>query len=90
MELYEILWKSQYVEKLAANQGGTTMNGKVVEPTPAQFDSYEEAAKFWDTHDTTDYLDEFRTIELQDGLRARNSEMDCHNSVTGNSSKGES
>jgi hypothetical protein len=25
------------------------MNGKPVEPTPAQFDSYEEAAEFWDT-----------------------------------------
>lgn len=66
------------------------MNGKVVEPTPAQFDSYEEAARFWDTHDTTDYLDEFRIVEPQDKLRAHNSKMDCHNSVMRNSSNGAS
>ena len=30
-----------------------------IEPIPEEFESYEEAAEFWDTHDTTDYLDFF-------------------------------
>ena len=33
--------------------------------SPEGFDSYEEAATFWETHDTTDYLNEFRTVELK-------------------------
>lgn len=40
-------------------------------PTPPekgripQFTSYEEEAKWWDTHDITDYLDEFKFVEVQ-------------------------
>ena len=40
------------------------MDKKRVEPTPDNFESYEAAADFWDTHDTTNYLDEFRTVEV--------------------------
>jgi predicted transcriptional regulator len=36
---------------------------KQVEPIPEEFTSYEEAAEFWDSHDTTDYPDAFRTVE---------------------------
>ena len=36
---------------------------KRVEPIPEEFGSYEEAAEFWDTHDTTDYPDAFRTVD---------------------------
>ena len=28
---------------------------KQIDPLPDEFSSYEEAAEFWDTHDTTDY-----------------------------------
>jgi hypothetical protein len=35
-----------------------------VEPLPEEFASYEEAAEFWDNHDTTDYLDDFETVPL--------------------------
>jgi hypothetical protein len=30
--------------------------GKKTDPVPKEFSSYEEAAEFWGTHDTTDYL----------------------------------
>ncbi|MBO1351585.1 MAG: hypothetical protein EBE86_031360 [Hormoscilla sp. GUM202] len=30
-----------------------------------EFASYEEAADFWDTHDTTDYLDSLETVSLE-------------------------
>jgi hypothetical protein len=29
---------------------------KQTDPLPEEFASYEEAAEFWDTHDTTDYF----------------------------------
>ena len=29
-----------------------------------KFKSHKEEAKFWDTHDTTKYLDEFKTAKL--------------------------
>ena len=35
-----------------------------VDPIPERFANYDDAAEFWDTHDTTDYLDQFTTIEV--------------------------
>lgn len=37
----------------------TTKRSKIPE-----FKSYEEEAEFWDTHDTTDFLDEFRPVNI--------------------------
>jgi len=54
---------------------------KAIEPTPESFDSYEAAADFWDTHDTTDYLDEFRTVEYVGELRRRHFEIEIEESV---------
>lgn len=30
-----------------------------------EFSSYEEEAEFWDTHDFSDYWDEFKPVEVQ-------------------------
>ncbi|MBV9867040.1 MAG: hypothetical protein JO316_16930 [Abitibacteriaceae bacterium] len=57
------------------------MDKKHVEPTPDNFESYEAAADFWDSHDTTDYLDEFRTIEVKVELRARHFEVEIDENV---------
>jgi hypothetical protein len=37
---------------------------KQVDSIPDEFASYEEAAEFWDTHDTTDYLSSFETVSV--------------------------
>ncbi|MGZ8843052.1 MAG: CopG family antitoxin [Pyrinomonadaceae bacterium] len=57
------------------------MDKKHVEPTPDNFESYEAAADFWDSHDTTDYLDEFRTVEVNTDLRARHFEVEIDENV---------
>ncbi len=57
------------------------MDKKHVDPTPEHFSSYEEAAEFWDTHDTTDYLDEFRTVEVASELRVRHFEVEIEEDV---------
>lgn len=57
------------------------MDKKHVDPTPENFSSYEEAAEFWDTHDTTDYLDEFRTVEVTSELRVRHFEVEIEEDV---------
>ena len=57
------------------------MDKNNVEPTPANFESYEAAAEFWDTHDTMDYLDEFRTVEVNTELRARHFEVEIDENV---------
>ena len=49
---------------------------KVIDPIPEEFASYEEAAEFWDTHDTTDYLDSFETVEVQSELKTRRYEVE--------------
>ena len=36
---------------------------KARDEIPENFDSYETAAEFWDTHDSTDYIDDFDTAE---------------------------
>lgn len=57
------------------------MNTKPIEATPDNFESYEAAAEFWDTHDTTDYPDEFRTVEVNAELRVRHFEVEIEASV---------
>lgn len=52
------------------------MNDKKVDPIPAEFSSYEEAAEFWDTHDTTDYPENFETVSVESNLRRRHYEVD--------------
>ena len=49
---------------------------KQIDPIPEEFASYEEAAEFWDTHDTTDYPNAFRTVEVQSELRKRRTEIE--------------
>ena len=44
---------------------------KAVDPIPEEFASYEAAAEFWDTHDTTDYLDDFETVLVETQLQQR-------------------
>ncbi|MEM8780389.1 MAG: CopG family antitoxin, partial [Cyanobacteria bacterium P01_G01_bin.49] len=49
---------------------------KAVDPIPEEFSSYEAAAEFWDTHDTTDYLDNFETVPLEAELQERHFEVE--------------
>ena len=49
---------------------------KQIDPVPEEFASYEEAAEFWDTHDTTDYPNAFRTVEVQSESRKRHTEIE--------------
>ena len=57
------------------------MDKTQVDPTPEDFDSYEAAAEFWDTHDTTDYLNEFRTVEVISTLRVRHFEVEIEEDI---------
>lgn len=54
---------------------------KRVDPIPEEFASYEEAAEFWDTHDTTDYPDAFRTIEVTTKFNHRYYEIEIEADV---------
>lgn len=54
---------------------------KGVDPIPEEFDSYEEAALFWDTHDTTDYPDAFRSVEVESEFRSRHYEVELEEEV---------
>jgi predicted DNA binding CopG/RHH family protein len=49
---------------------------KQIDPLPEEFASYEEAAEFWDTHDTTDYLDSFETVTVKATLKRRRYEVE--------------
>ncbi len=54
---------------------------KHVDPIPEEFASYEEAAEFWDTHDTMDYLDAFQTVEVTTEFRSRHYEIELEEEV---------
>ncbi len=49
---------------------------KQIEQLPEEFESYEEAAEFWDNHDTTDYESEFETVEAEVKLKRRRFEIE--------------
>ena len=38
---------------------------------PEEFKSYEEAAEFWDTHESTDFLDELEEVEVKVDIKKR-------------------
>lgn len=48
---------------------------KRIDPLPNEFASYEEAAAFWDAHDTTDYPGAFRTVKVVSQFRNRHYEI---------------
>ncbi len=54
---------------------------KDVDPIPEEFDSYEKAAEFWDTHDTTDCPDAFRTVDVESEFRSRHYEVELEEEV---------
>ncbi len=49
---------------------------KQVDPIPDEFASYEEAAEFWDSHDTTDYPESFETVAVDAELKRRRFEVE--------------
>lgn len=54
---------------------------KQIDPIPEEFDSYEEAAEFWDLHDTTDYPNDFVTVPMGTELRQRHFEVELDEDV---------
>ncbi len=48
---------------------------KRIDPLPEEFANYDEAAEFWDTHDTTDYPDAFSTVKVVSEFRSRHYEI---------------
>lgn len=54
---------------------------KRVDPIPDEFSSYEEAARFWDTHDTTDYPDVFQDVDVKAEFRKRHYQVEVDEDV---------
>ena len=52
------------------------MRKKEVDPIPEKFESYKAAGEFWDTHDTTDYPEAFRTVDAVTKFRRRFHEIE--------------
>jgi len=48
---------------------------KQIHPIPSEFASYEEAAEFWDQHDTTHYPGKLRTVKVVSEFRNRHYEI---------------
>ncbi|MDJ0660601.1 MAG: CopG family antitoxin [Crocosphaera sp.] len=59
------------------------MNNKsnAVDPIPEEFSSYGAAVEFWDSHDTTDYLDDFETVTLEAELQQRHFEVEIDEDI---------
>ncbi len=57
---------------------GNIMNDteKQLDPIPDEFNSYEQAAEFWDAHDTTDYPEAFETVAVETEFRRRRYEVE--------------
>ncbi len=52
-----------------------------IDPIPEEFATYEEAAEFWNTHDTTDYTGDFRTVDVESEFRGRTYEVELEEAV---------
>ena len=49
---------------------------KPVDPIPEEFASYEEAAAFWEVHDTTDYPEALEAVQVDAKLEGRRFEVE--------------
>ena len=56
-------------------------NKKKTDPIPEKFDSYEEAAEFWDTHDTAEYLQDSHPVKVISEFRGRRYEIEIEEGV---------
>lgn len=52
-----------------------------IDPLPEEFPSYEAAADFWDAHDTTDYPDALRTVNVVSSYQGRRVEIELEGDV---------
>ena len=48
------------------------------EKIPDEFKTYEEAAEFWESHDSTDYLDILEEVEIKVNLQKRRASGKIH------------
>ena len=48
---------------------------------PDGFSSYEEAGGFWDTHDSTDYLDQMTPVRMDARIERRHFEVEIDEDV---------
>ena len=53
-----------------------TRKTKKRDPLPEHFASVEEAAEFWDTHDSSDYDEHFVNIDVEVDLKKRSLTVD--------------
>ena len=58
-----------------------SVTDKTPAPLPEEFSSYEEAAEFWDTHDTTKYLQDSRPVKVVSEFRERRYQIKIDESV---------
>ena len=58
-----------------------TPKKKALDLLPEEFDSYEQAAEFWDTHDTTEYLQDSRPVKMAGEFRGRRYEVEIEPGV---------
>lgn len=49
---------------------------KQIDPIPEEFATFEAAAEFWDTHDTTYHVDNFETVGVKSRLKHRRYEVE--------------
>ncbi|MBU4225127.1 MAG: BrnA antitoxin family protein [Chloroflexi bacterium] len=54
---------------------------KKIDPIPEEFSSYEEAAEFWDTHDTAEYLQDSHPVKAVSNFRGRRYEIEIDESI---------
>ncbi len=47
-----------------------------IDPLPEEFGSYEEAAKFWDTHSITDYEEFLEPVDIEVEIQRRHFEIE--------------
>jgi hypothetical protein len=58
-----------------------TTKKKTIDPIPEEFSSYEEAAEFWDSHDTSEYLADSHPVKMAGELRERHFEVEIEPAV---------
>lgn len=58
------------------------MPRKKIEEIPGEFETYEEAGEFWDSHDSMDYADFLEDVKIEVNLHKRHYLIEINEEVS--------
>lgn len=81
MKLRGVIWKLAFIEKMLLKHNVMRNTERKKDEIPESFSSYEKAGEFWDSHDSTHYLEDMTPVEVDARLEQRHFEIEVDEDI---------